>query len=51
MSIAELVAELRKRADDWLNEPRAGDYWRGYANGLRSAADSMELNLRHTCEE
>lgn len=52
---AELVAELRRRADEWVVESNTATqehteeerrYWLGYARGLRAAADAIELNLK-----
>ena len=46
MTRNELIADLRERADRWMNETMAGVYWHGYARGLRAAADAIELNLK-----
>ncbi len=45
MTRDELVADLRRRANNWLEDGTAGPYWRGYAHGLRTAAEEIESNL------
>ena len=42
MTSGELICELRHRADVWLNDETIPSYWRGYANGLREAANAIE---------